>query len=367
MGLPAIVATVAGDVLRTEGADGYAITMFPFAALQLGILLAIVLASILLWNHIFALHSAGRELVPYEKRTSVPWSGRDVALVAAAVIVLPSICAWFFQPHDPKNEPAATVEPADSSETSVPEVSAQSTGDDEKEKPQLKTTRQFATIISGAVGSLLALGVAVVWLQRRGAGLDDIGLDQLHITADIKWGVAGFVAASIPVFVIQYALVHLIPYTHPVGDIFQAQPSIAMMVATGILAVVVAPLTEEFFFRVVLQGWLEALYAARGAQYSGSAENSNFVGSMPAAPVLIYSAGGEVSANESRASLMPVLLSSFLFALVHLEFGPSAVPLFVFALILGYLYRQTHRLLPSLVTHACLNALSVFIMVTSDL
>jgi membrane protease YdiL (CAAX protease family) len=395
--LAAIVATAASDVQRTEGADGWAINMSPLVALQSGILLVIVLASVALWSHIFALRSAGRELLPYERRNSVPWGGRDVALVALAVIVLPSICAWFFQPREQQSEPAAAVEPLDAAETSAQEASTAPTGDDETQAPELKTARKFATIISGAVGSLLALGVAGAWLQKRGAGLDDLGFNPLHTAVDIKWGIAGFVAASIPVFVIQFALVHLIPYTHPVGDIFQAQPGVAMLVATAILAVVVAPLTEEFFFRVVLQGWLEALYAERGARYASEGDVLNFTSSMPASygenesdvstaspgapdaarsmheqdapvvPALIYSAGADAPAHESRPSLMPVLLSSFVFALVHLEFGPSAVPLFFFALILGYLYRQTHRLLPSLVTHACLNALSVFIMVTSDL
>ncbi len=62
---------------------------------------------------------------------------------------------------------------------------------------------------------------------------------------------------------------------------------------------------------------------------------------------------------------MPILLSSFIFAIVHLEYGPSAIPLFFFAVVLGYLYRQTHRLWPSVIAHASLNALSTFILVTT--
>ena len=76
--------------------------------------------------------------------------------------------------------------------------------------------------------------------QERKAS--DLGFGLSHAAGDFKLGVAGFVVASIPVFVMQFVLSQLIPYKHPVGDIFQAQPSLAMIVAiTAILAVVIAP------------------------------------------------------------------------------------------------------------------------------
>jgi membrane protease YdiL (CAAX protease family) len=56
---------------------------------------------------------------------------------------------------------------------------------------------------------------------------------------------------------------------------------------------------------------------------------------------------------------VPILISSVLFALVHLGHGAAPIPLFVFALVLGYLYQKTHRIWPSLVAHYALNALSM--------
>jgi membrane protease YdiL (CAAX protease family) len=38
---------------------------------------------------------------------------------------------------------------------------------------------------------------------------------------------------------------------------------------------------------------------------------------------------------------------------------PDPIPLFVLALGLGYLYRQTHRILPCIVVHLLLNACSL--------
>jgi membrane protease YdiL (CAAX protease family) len=40
-------------------------------------------------------------------------------------------------------------------------------------------------------------------------------------------------------------------------------------------------------------------------------------------------------------------------------FAPDPAPLFILALALGYLYRQTHRIVPSIVLHAGLNATMV--------
>jgi membrane protease YdiL (CAAX protease family) len=63
--------------------------------------------------------------------------------------------------------------------------------------------------------------------------------------------------------------------------------------------------------------------------------------------------------------LLPVGVSSLLFALVHLGHGPDPIPLFVLALILGYLYQQTHRLWPCIVLHMCLNAASLAMLLAS--
>ena len=56
---------------------------------------------------------------------------------------------------------------------------------------------------------------------------------------------------------------------------------------------------------------------------------------------------------------MPILISSVLFALAHFGYGPEPVPLFFLALILGYVYQRTHRIIPCIVTHALFNLVTV--------
>ena len=160
-----------------------------------------------------------------------------------------------------------------------------------------------------------------------------------------------------------------IPAEHPVSDIFQSHPNVLTVLATALVAIVVAPLTEEFFFRVVLQGWLESLFAERDLNVIASqaiAQTASSPADNELAPALDMPAPIEhLSVVAAKPSAMPILLSSFIFAIVHLEYGPSAIPLFFFAVVLGYLYRQTHRLWPSVIAHASLNALSTFILVTT--
>ena len=57
---------------------------------------------------------------------------------------------------------------------------------------------------------------------------------------------------------------------------------------------------------------------------------------------------------------LPIVVSSLLFALAHFGYGPDPIPLFLLALILGYVYQRTHRIVPSIVTHALFNGMSLF-------
>jgi hypothetical protein len=164
---------------------------------------------------------------------------------------------------------------------------------------------------------------------------------------------------------------------------------------------VIAPLVEEFLFRVLLQGWLERICASpavalrlrrddashvRDASDAGDSANveRNEVwreetvdaGALPPyrpmpleypfdayhpPQVDLASGSGEVDASDFRGlrSFAPILISSGLFAAAHAGTWPDPLPLFVLALVLGYVYRQTHRLWPSVVLHMLFNGLAL--------
>jgi len=355
--------------------------MFPLAALQLGLIIAIGLTCVALWNYIFAQVSSRQEIVSYEPRRCVPWSGSDVGLAAVAWLAMQILCTLPF-----------ALETTDSATTA--ETQTVDAVDEEPEEMTAVEKHPFGLMVAVSVGNAVAVSLACLWLRRRGADRRDLGFTSPGLGRDLQLGVGGFAAASIPVFIIQLVLVQFIPAKHAVSDIFEAQPGLATLLATAFSAVVMAPLAEEFFFRVVLQGWLEAVYAERAYARLAPAANAadirseitspaadgflatvatvatSSVGSVPVAPMATtislrddpQVAPTLAESSPAFRSFWPVILSSLVFALVHLGNGPSPVPLFFFALVLGYLYRQTHRIWPSIIAHASLNALSTLML-----
>ena len=109
-----------------------------------------------------------------------------------------------------------------------------------------------------------------------------------------------------------------------------------------------APFVEEFLFRVVLQGWLEkAYYRTRVLLTTQLSQQEPRPGTVIAAEV------------PPPFMWQPIIISSLTFSLLHLGHGPDPIPLFVLALVLGYLYAKTHRILPCIVVHMALNGFSM--------
>lgn len=205
---------------------------------------------------------------------------------------------------------------------------------------------------------------------------------------------------------------------HAAQQLLEAGTPGAIAVAV-LMAVVVAPLIEEFFFRVLLQGWLEALWSRRRRKQpelraaplswipivlpaalfalihlrSSEAPRSPqyltglFLGQMAAdllvlgvAIVVLRFATGATAAdlgwNAGKlrsdvklgllallAAIGPVLaLKVALMVSVdwnQVGYAPDPIPLFFLALVLGMLYHRTHRFVPSLVLHMAFNATAI--------
>jgi membrane protease YdiL (CAAX protease family) len=63
--------------------------------------------------------------------------------------------------------------------------------------------------------------------------------------------------------------------------------------------------------------------------------------------------------SASWQAWIPIVIASALFAGAHFGHGTAPIPLFFLSLGLGYVYHRTHRIWPSLVTHALVNLLAV--------
>jgi membrane protease YdiL (CAAX protease family) len=233
---------------------------------------------------------------------------------------------------------------------------------------------------------------------------------------DAKLGAAAFCALAIPTYLLHILLTQFWKSAHPLIESLRDQPEPQFLAIVFFIAVVSAPLTEEFIFRVLFQGWLERMFdpwesmkpnffltllvgeraqpvgtateivAAQLAQPSEGApteviqaelarpavEEPIYLGPPP--PVSASWSGrhapplpqGDVKHLPNQpifdpwlTDILSISISAGVFALMHYSHGPDWVSLLILAAGLGYLYRRTHRMMPSLTVHFLLNSMSM--------
>jgi membrane protease YdiL (CAAX protease family) len=202
-------------------------------------------------------------------------------------------------------------------------------------------------------------------------------------------------------------------YKHPLIEELNKEGNGSAYLMAVFCAVIVAPLVEEFFFRVLLQGWLQSTpWSIRswwwliGKWQTVPEPALAGVSSPPASPSSLVTepftasvtpaqfqlvAGfaeppdlpnpyhatamadglpGPIAAVSPDADLagstptpVPPIWPSFvvgiLFGLAHFDYGLSFIPLSVLGIILGLLYRAKHSIWPCFVLHFVLNGLSM--------
>jgi membrane protease YdiL (CAAX protease family) len=251
-------------------------------------------------------------------------------------------------------------------------------------------------LAADAATKFISLAAVALFIRaRQPLRLSDLGFRGDRLGADCFTGLVAFCMLAPLVFGIQFLLVQWWPSSHPLIEMLQKTPSLGMFALTCFSAVIVAPLSEEFAFRVLLQGWLEKI--AQGNErtdaillgghtppeppaitYLDAAEDAESpepetAGPIPPvdytnpyAPPQARFAPQQLPAAEplertepSRLWPLPILISALIFALLHWSHGPDWVPLSVLGVGLGYLYQRTHRATPSIVVHFLLNSLSM--------
>lgn len=272
------------------------------------------------WSQILLRLFQRRALVPYEARRAAPWRGADVALVVLiqfGVYSIPPLAAQLERGARQTGDSVAALREG-----------AQA----EERAARLEMTP--LTALAFAASSLAGVGVMIAALRKvSGATWYDLGFVTNNFPRDATLGAAGMLAVALPVYTIQFIATQFFPSEHPLLKMLTENPNKLYLAVSCLLAVLVAPLVEELLFRVVLQGWLEA-------------RETRWRRRVPALAWLPRGA-------------LPIFLSATPFALLHSSSGPDPIALFPLAVTLGYLYRQTHRLWPSLVMHLCFNGTSV--------
>jgi membrane protease YdiL (CAAX protease family) len=228
------------------------------------------------------------------------------------------------------------------------------------------------------VGAVLAAVVVV-----SGATKFDLGLPEYvdGFVRDVKIGVVAWLAALLPVYGMQVVLVLTFgqPSQHPLITMVAKDSDGSILVAAFLAAVVAAPICEEIAFRLLLQGWLEKwedlrlgwrrteVAAESDESVVADGANAEVLATVEENPSLPTALSALDACEETPIhglyglphGWVPILISATLFALAHFGLGPDPIPLFLLALVLGYVYQRTHRIVPCMVTHALFNSLTL--------
>ena len=173
--------------------------------------------------------------------------------------------------------------------------------------------------------ALIVLGG--IFYHRRRSGCEQLGLSWRRMPAMIGLSVLLYLA-SIPILWF-YSMLYQIflhqmgcnLYLQDVAKIFLAPASMPEKVAMYFVAIIVAPVFEEFLFRGVLLPWM-----------------------------------------VRRAGFWPgVAVVSFFFAGMHLHL-PSLLPLFILSALFCLAYARTRSLLVPIGMHACFNAVTIILL-----
>lgn len=330
------------------------------------VMLGALILSIAGWIAALVRISSGRSVLAYTTAFRVPWKFIDIAIVFVLAFIAIGVAQG------------------------IVVVALEIDLSDSVEEMDIGTQLNVIGAFSIAVLGILPFAVWLVSL-RSGASLRDLGWSLDHVVDDLRIGVLAFAMLSVPVLIVQYTLVQFFPSQHPFIKIIVEDPQPKYFGIMFFAAVIQAPLAEEFLFRGLIQGWLEKIIYRRAvprvvhqpAAFSEGYEPDNYEPDYEVAELVPDQLGTsfddlpplaeEVVEHESIEPdldspplpdsrflrWLPIIISSILFAGAHYSHGPDPIPLFVLAMGLGYLYRQTHRLLPCIVVHVVLNGFSV--------
>jgi len=226
-----------------------------------------------------------------------------------------------------------------------------------------------------SLGQLLGtlLGVGVICMRYR-KGLRIFGWQPEYLIPDTKLALVTFCMTLPGLLLVQSQMAKLIPYRHGTLEMLVEHFDMATVAATWLSAGLIAPLTEELFFRSTLQAWLQRLH--RGMSeikfllvISGGfstpfepegPKNSLSNTSNRTLPPSDSASRPQHVLRDSQSVWLPIVLSSAAFGAVHIGQGAAPVALFLFGIVLGIVYRQRGSLWACFLLHALLNAFTLF-------
>ena len=351
-----------------------------------------VVTSLFLWTRFLLLCGLGkahpRDLLPAQPRQRPFWTLADF-LVTFGALLLGLLMftnvfvqqGWIERPVAADTAEGSTDTAEGSTDTAEGSTdtaegstdTAEGSGDTaEGSTPSLQSL--VAGIAANSLAGIFSVIVTLLWLSL----LNPRAIEKLQLFPrwqDIRLGLRASLWILPPVGLISLVVSLLVPYEHPVLDTLAESPTPLLFVGMFVGTAIVAPLVEEFMFRVILQGGLEgvagvsrsdsaeAIEFSAAEAYLNAAEPTNELADAYRPPPETLQETADAVIHDDRCwapvHYWPMVVTSVVFALMHMGQGAAPIPLFVLSLGLGYLYRQTGRITAPLVVHMVLNTITL--------
>lgn len=262
----------------------------------------------------------------------------------------------------------------------------------------------LAVMAVGSLSYVVAMVGGIGWLVLRySASVKHMGLALRRMIPNTGLGLAA-AAMTLPIVgLLNWAVSEGLKseYDHPLINELKKEGTVTGYLLAVFCAVLVAPLVEEFFFRVLLQGWLQSVPWSAGGWWwllgssrpqsaalmseadLANVSETNLVASAADSPTLppqvlanpyqppVVSSDLEASvhlgqstdtihiASNAKPPIWPSFVAGILFGFAHYDYGLSFIPLSVLGVVLGLLYRAKHSIWPCFVLHFALNSFAM--------
>lgn len=340
------------------------------------LVIALLVGSLASWIYLIARVRRGQPLLEVEPCVPRVWGLADLAMVAVLLVA----CQIFF----------ATLYTRFSNGEMQGEVHGQVSA---------------AVAAFASLGNIVAIALALMWMALR------FDVSPQHVGFRFKgwWRQLQIGAiATLVVLPVVYLLMAAVSiglhseYKHPLLDEVRRNATLTSYLMGVVTAVLLAPLAEEFLFRVMIQGWLQSWSVSTpkqivfGARLNerGLEENHVMAVGLPVGPntewdvisqivepsnsyppvvsgaTQVNSTVGGADHDSNSTALVetyrvftppwwPSVATGILFGLAHWGYGLSFIPLIVLGIVLGLLYRATHSIWPCFLVHFALNSTSM--------
>lgn len=330
----------------------------------MAIFLTVVSLSMVMWAGAFARLYNGQPILAAEPRIVPPLGVGELLLGFGVMVLVSTLLAPVMLPAE---KPAATAPQVESDREDVAEDAAK--------VQEIDLDRLIGMIVLNSIATGLAALAVLLWLRLQGVSFSAAGF--IPTPRHLAIGFAGAIMILPPVMLLQAILASQIAYEHPLLEVLKEKIPLRVMIAMAISSSIVAPLVEEFYFRGLMQGWLEKISVKFGSNKSSRAEIMGFPSVTSNEDLASIQLENNVRPEEAchSAAMMPEikrafwpgLLTSAMFALVHAGQGPAPFSLFFLALGIAYLYTKTGSIWPGIVVHFVLNATTTSVMILTSL